>query len=453
MNISLKNNDKVSALLTVEFENADYQENVDKALKNYRKNAQLQGFRKGMAPMSLIKKMAGTSVLADEVNKLLSDTVNKYIQDNKIQILGEPLPNESQQQIDLEKTDEPFVFLFDLALAPQFEVSVGTDDKVTYYDIEVTDEMVDQQVKSFADRNGKYEKVDAYQDHDMLKGALAELDETGSVKEGGIQVEGAVMMPEYMKNEEQKAIFNGAKVNDVLVFNPHTAWNGNEAELASLLRIDKAAVADMKSDFSFQVEEITRYVPDELTQELFDQIFGEGVVKSEEEFRNKVKDLLVGQFALNADFRFLLDLREYLLQKVGSGLEFSETLLKRIMRANNPDKDDKFIEDNYAKSVEELKWQMIRDRLIAANNIKVENAEVREAAVEATRSQFAQYGMLNIAEDMLNTYAQEMMKKRESVEALVNRVVEKKLTAALKSQVTLENKSISAEDFNKLFES
>lgn len=451
MNVSLQNNDKVSALLTVTLEKADYEENVEKTLKNYRKTAQLPGFRKGMAPMGIIKKMVGKSVLVDEVNKILGDTVNKYIQENKIQILGEPLPNENQQQIDLEKTDEPFVFMFDLALSPQFEINVGKDDKVTYYDVNVTDEMVDQQVKSFADRNGKYEKVDAYQDNDVMKGLLAELDEKGSVKEGGIQVEGAVMLPSYMKNDEQKAIFKDAKVNDVLVFNPNKAWDGNEAELASLLKIDKKAVADMKSDFSYQVEEITRFVPGELNQDIFDNVYGPGVVKTEDEFRAKVKETIASQFAQNSDYRFMLDMREYLLKKVGN-LEFSETLLKRIMKANNSDKDDKFIEDNFQQSIEELKWQLIRDRLIAANNIKVENVEITEAAKESTRAQFAQYGMMNIPEELINNYAQDMLKKRETVENLFNRVVENKLTAVLKPLVTLKKKAISAEDFNKLFE-
>lgn len=451
MNVSLQNNDKVSALLTVTLEKADYEENVEKTLKNYRKTAQLPGFRKGMAPMSLIKKMAGKNVLADEVNKVLGEAVNKYIQDNKIQILGEPLPNENQQQIDLEKTDEPFVFLFDLALAPQFEVNVGKDDKVVYYDVDVTEEMVEQQVRSFADRNGKYEKVDSYQDNDVIKGLLAELDENGSTKEGGVQVEGAVMMPNYMKNDEQKALFQGAKVNDVLVFNPYKAWDGNEAELASLLKIEKTAVANMKSDFSFQVEEITRYMPGELNQDIFDNVFGPGTVKTVDEFKAKVKDTVVAQFSQNSDYRFLLDLRTYLMNKVGN-LEFSEALLKRIMKTNNPEKDDKFIEENFKQSIEELKWQLIRDRLIAANNIKVENAEITQAAKEATRAQFAQYGMMNIPDELLSNYAQEMLKKRESVESLFNRVVEDKLSAAMKSQVTLDKKTVSAEEFNKLFE-
>ena len=188
MNVSLQNIDKVSALLTVKLEKADYQEKVDKSLKSFRQKAQIPGFRKGMVPMSLVKKMYGKSALAEEVNKLLSETVYKYIQDNKVNILGEPLPNEDkQQEIDFD-TMEEFEFLFDIALAPEFKAEVSAKDKVDYYTIEVTDEMVDNQVKAYTQRNGKYDKVDVYEDNDMLKGLLAELDEEGNTKEGGIQV-------------------------------------------------------------------------------------------------------------------------------------------------------------------------------------------------------------------------------------------------------------------------
>lgn len=450
MNVSLQNIDKVSALLTVKLEKADYQEKVDKALKSFRQKAQMPGFRKGMIPMSLVKKMYGKSVLAEEVNKLLSETVYKYIQDNKVNMLGEPLPNEDKQPaIDFD-TQEEFEFLFDIALAPEFKVEVGTADKVDYYDIEVTDEMVDNQVKSYTQRNGKYDKVDIYADNDMLKGLLAELDEQGNTKEGGIQVEGAVMMPSYMKNDEQKAIFVNAKVNDVLVFNPHAAWNGNPAELASLLKIDKEAAAEVKSNFSYQVEEITRFVPGDLNQEIFDQVFGKDVVKTEEEFRAKVKEAIVKQFVADSDYKFLLDLRRVLMEKVGK-LEFSDALLKRVMLANNADKDEKSVEENYDKSIEELTWHLIKEQLVKANDIKVEQDDITNMAKESTRAQFAMYGMLNVPEDLLNNYAKEMLKKKESIEGLVNRVVETKLVAAVKPQVTLEHKSISAVDFNKMF--
>lgn len=451
MNVSLQNIDKVSALLTVKLEKADYQERVDKALKHLRQKAQMPGFRPGMVPMGLVKKMYGKSVLAEEVNKLLSETVYKYIQDNKVNILGEPLPNEEKQPaIDFD-TMEEFEFLFDIALAPEFKVEVSKDDKVDYYDIEVTDEMVNNQVKAYTQRNGKYEQVETYAENDLLKGLLAELNEEGNTKEGGIQVEGAVMMPAYMKNDEQKAIFANAKVNDVLVFNPHTAWDGNPAELASLLKIDKEAAAEMKSNFSYQVEEITRFVEGELNQDIFDQVFGEGNVKTEEEFRAKVKEVIANQFVADSDYKFLIDLRKVLTDKIGK-LEFPDALLKRIMRLNNPDKDEKFVEDNYDKSIEELTWHLIKEQLVKANDIKVEQKDITDMAKEATRAQFAQYGMLSVPDEILENYSKEMLKKKESVEGLVNRVVETKLATALKPQVTLENKAISAVDFNKMFE-
>ena len=451
MNVSLQNIDKVSALLTVKLEKADYQEKVDKALKHFRQNAQMPGFRKGMVPMSLVKKMYGKSALAEEVNKLLSETVYNYIQDNKVNILGEPLPNEDKQpEVDFD-TMEEFEFLFDIALAPEFKAEVSADDRVDYYTIDVTDEMVDNQVKMYAQRNGKYDKVDVYEENDMLKGLLAELDEEGNTKEGGIQVEGAVMMPSYMKNEEQKAIFAGAKVNDVLVFNPHTAWDGNAAELSSLLKIDKETAPEMKSNFSFQVEEITRFVPGELTQDIFDQVFGEGVVKNEEEFRAKIKEVVAHQFVADSDYKFLIDVRKMMMEKVGK-LEFPDALLKRIMRLNNQDKEESFVEENYDKSIEELTWHLIKEQLVKANNIKVEQEDVANMAKEATRAQFAQYGMMSVPDEVLENYSKEMLKKKETVEGLVNRVVEVKLAAALKTQVNLENKTISAEEFNKMFE-
>ena len=451
MNVSLQNIDKVSALLTVKLEKADYQEKVEKSLKSLRQKAQIPGFRKGMVPMSLVKKMYGKSAIAEEVNKALSEAVYKYIQDNNVAILGEPLPNEDKQQdIDFD-TMEEFEFLFDIALAPEFKAEVDAKDKVDYYLIDVTEDMVNNQVKAYTQRNGKYEKVDVYEDKDMLKGLLAELDENGNTKEGGIQVEGAVMMPSYMKNDEQKAIFANAKVNDVLVFNPHTAWEGNAAELSSLLKIDKEEAAEMKSNFSYQVEEVTRFVEGELTQEIFDQVCGKDVVKTEEEFRAKIKEVIANQFVADSDYKFLIDVRKMLMEKVGK-LEFPDALLKRIMRMNNQDKDEKFVDDNYDKSIEELTWHLIKEQLVKANNIKVEQEDVVNMAKEATRAQFAQYGMMSVPEDLLENYAKEMLKKKESVEGLVNRVVETKLASALKSQVKLNNKTISAEEFNKMFE-
>lgn len=448
MNISLQNVNNVSAVLTVQIEKADYQEKVDKALKTVRQRVNMPGFRKGMVPMSLVKKQFGTSVKVEEIDKLMQEKVSAYIEENKVDMLGAPLPKVNNANFD---TDENFEFSFDIALAPQFTVDLSNNDTVDYYDIEVTDEMVEQQVKMYAQRNGQYEKVEDYQDNDMMKGLLAELDENGNTKEGGLQVEGAVMMPTYMKNDDQKAIFNGAKVNTVLVFNPSVAFDNNEAELASLLKVKKEEVAAYTGNFSFQIEEITRMMPAELNQELFDQVLGEGAAHSEEEFRGKLKENIARQYTADSDYKFLVDLRNYVTAKIGK-LEFADDLMKRIMLENNKDKGEEFVTSNYDKSIEELTWHLIKEKLVKANDIKVEQADIAEMAKEATRAQFAQYGMINVPDELLDNYSKEMLKKRESVEALVNRVVEAELSDALKTQVSLNHKSISVEDFNKMFQ-
>jgi len=452
MNVSLQNVDKVSALLTVDMVKADYQEKVEAQLKKIRKDAQMPGFRKGMVPMGLVKKMYEKNVIADEVNKQLGEAINKYIQENKVQMLGEPLPNENQQQLDFDTQDE-FKFLFDIALAPTINVELSAADKVPYYDVIVTDEMVDAQVASYAQRGGSYEKADSFDaaQNDMLKGSLCELDEAGNAKEGGIRVEDAVMMPSYMKVEDEKAKFAGVKPGESVTFNPNKAWEGNGPELGSLLKMDREKAVEVTSDFSFQVGEITRYVPGEMNQELFDQVFGKDVVKSEEEFKQKVREIIANQFKSNSDFKFLLDAKKAITEKVGK-LEFSEPLMKRIMKANNPDKDDKFVDENYAGTIDVLSWQLIRDVLMAQAGLKVEQNEIMEAAKAATRTQFAQYGMLNVPEDLLNNYASEMLKKRETVENLAERVMDSKLTAVLKQQVTLDHKDISAEEFGKMMQ-
>lgn len=408
----------------------------------------MPGFRKGMVPMGLIKKQYGTSVLLEEVDKLMQEKVGEYIRENKVNMLGAPLPKENNANFE---TDENFEFSFDIALAPEFNLELSNNDTVDYYDIEVTDEMVDQQVKMYTQRTAKYDKVDEYQDKDMVKGLLAELDENGNTKEGGVQVEGAVMMPSYMKNDDQKAIFNNAKVNTVLVFNPSVAFDNNEAELASLLKVQKEETANYKGNFSFQIEEITRMIPGDLNQELFDQVLGEGKAHNEEEFRAQVKETIAKQFVSDSDYKFLLDVRTFAMEKVGK-LEFADDLMKRIMLENNKEKGEEFVAENYDKSLEELTWHLIKEKLVAANDIKVEQADITEMAKEATRAQFAQYGMLNVPEELLENYSKEMLKKRESVEALVNRCVEAKLSEVLKGQVTLNHKAISVEEFNKMFQ-
>jgi trigger factor len=449
MNISYDNSNKVSGVLTVAMEKADYQERVDKTLKSYRKKANIPGFRQGQVPMGLIKKQFGMSVVADEVNKLLGEKIYDYIKENKIQMLGEPMPNEEKQKpVDFEK-EENFEFIFDIAVAPEFKVELTEKDKIDFYNITVDDKLIDQQVEMFASRAGQYEKVDSYEAKDMLKGNIAELDEKDNTKENGITVDDAVMSPDYMKNDDQKALFKDAKVGDVITFNPSVAYDGNDVEISSMLKLKKEEVADLKSNFSYQVNEITRFKKAEVNQELFDQIYGEGAVKDEAGFRAKISEGLSMQLVNDSDYKFLLDVRAYLEKKVGK-LEFADDLLKKIMLHSNKDKDQDYVDKNYEGSVKELAWHLIKEQIVSANNIKVEEADIKEAAKETTRQQFAQYGMTNIPEDILENYSKQMLEKKENIDGLVDRCVDVKLTAALKKVVKLNEKSITLEEFNKL---
>lgn len=448
MKISFENSDKVNGLLTLTVEEADYKENVEKTLKDYRKKANIPGFRQGMAPMGMIKRQFGTSVKVDEINKVLGEQMYKYIQDNNIQMLGEPLPSDKQTPVDVEG-DGPYTFMFDIAVAPEFNVELTGKDKIDYYTIAVDDKTIDQQVDMYASRSGHYDKVETYQANDMLKGDLRELDENGNTKEGGITVEAAVLMPEYIKVEDQKKLFEGAKLGDVITFNPRKAYPESGIEISSLLKIKKEEAADVTADFTYQITEISRYTKAEVNQELFDQVYGKDVVKDEKEFREKIADNLKAQFAVDSDFKFIQDVRKYVEDKIGT-LTYPDALLKRIMLNNNKDKGQEFVDKNYDKSIKELTWHLAKEQLVKANNIKIEDADVKEAAKEAARAQFAQYGMNNIPDEYIDNYATDMLKKKEYVDSLVDRSIDRKLTEVLKGVVKLNEKTATLEEFNKM---
>ena len=454
MNITFEAPDKVNGLMTIMLENADYQGEVEKTLKDYRKRANVPGFRPGQTPMGLIKRQYGAAVKMDVVNKMLGEKLYEYIRENKIQMLGEPLASDQQVPQDLEK-DDTLTFKFDIAVAPEFEAKLSGKDKVDYYNITVDDKLVDQQVEMYQSRAGQYEKVEAYdaEQRDMLKGDLRELDADGNVKEGGIEVADAVLMPQYIKVDDQKKLFDGSKLGDIITWNPRKAYPESDVEVSSLLKIEKDDVKNHEGDFTYQVTEISRFTKAEVNQQLFDQVFGEGTVKDEKEFRQKISDQISEQFKTDSDYKFLLDVRAHMEKKVGK-LEFPEALLKRIMKQNNRERKDvdEYVEKNFELSIKELGWHLIKEQLVAAQGIKVEGDDLKQVAKEAARAQFAQYGMSNVPDEYLENYATEMLKKRENVDGLVDRAVDVKLTAALKNVVKLNEKDITMEDFQKLLQ-
>ena len=443
MNITLEKIDAVNAVITTEITPVDYTDNVKKAIKNFRKKVSLPGFRPGMVPEGLVKKQYGTSILAEEVNKMLQNELYNYIRDNKVNMLGEPMPTADNNNIELVEGNT-FTFKFELALAPEIKLDLTSKDKIDFYDIQINDEIITNQTNMYRQRGGKYDKVDSYQEKDMVKGILTELD-----VENGLNVSDVVMLPEYFKNEDRKQLFNGAKVNDIVKINPSVAYDGSETELSSLLKIDKEQVAEHKGDFNFQITEITRFVLGDLNEELFEQVYPGAGIKTEEEFKQKISDSITEQFKKDSDYRFIIDVRNYLTKKLGK-LEFPEEKLKKLMLAN-ANGDQKKVDDNYDKSIEELTWHLIKEQLVEMTQTKVDDKDVKEMAKEVTRMQFAQYGMFNIPDEYLESSVTEMLKKRETVDNLIDRCIELKLSTALKSMVTLNNKSVTPEEFNQLF--
>ena len=448
MKVSFENLDKINGLLTITVEEADYKNEVDQTLKDYRKKANVPGFRPGQVPMGMIKRQYGGAVKMDAINKIVGEQINKYITDNKINMLGQPLASEAQQPQDLEK-EGPFTFIFDIAVAPEFEIELTSKDKIDYYDINVDDALIDRQVEMFASRLGKNVDVEEYADGDVIKGDLRELDKKGNTKEDGLTVEAAMVMPEYIKAAAQKKLFKGAKVGDIITFNPRKAYKDSDAEMAALLKIEKDKLAEHEGDFSYQITNIQRFENHAIDQELFDQTFGKDQVKDEKAFRAKIAEGLKGQLEMDSDYKFLQDVRKYAEEKVGQ-LTYPDALLKRMMKENNKEKDQEFIDKNYDASIKELTWSLIRNRLSEKAQVKVNDEDVRNAARETARVQFAQYGMNNVPDEYVNNYADELLKKQESVQQFVDRAIDLKLIEAFKKTVKLNKKSISLDDFNKM---
>ena len=449
MNVTLNKTDSVNGVISIEMERADFQGNVDKALNQYRRKASIPGFRPGKVPMGVVKKLYGTSVLAEEVNKLINSSLSNYIQENKLPILGEPLPKEDpEKELDLEK-DEKFTFEFEVGLTPEFDLTFDKETALPLYKVELEDDLFEKQIEGYKQNFGTYDKIEeSALETDLIKGKAVEL-ENGEPKEDGIVVENAILMPSYIKNDEEtKNRFVGANAGDEVIINPKLAYD-NEAEIASFLNIKKEDVADVTSDFKFSIEEITRFKEAELNQEMFDKVLGEGVATDEESFRAKVKEELSKQFAPDADYFFMKEVRKAILEKM-EGAEFPEEFLKKWLKLTNEEATDELIEKDFPNILNDIKYQIAKDKIVTDNDIKTEASDVQELASKVAQSQFAQYGMSNLPAEMLQDYVKRMLENEETVKGLFARVVENKIAAWMKENITLEEIVITSEEFSKL---
>ena len=449
MNVTKNQIDDLNATIKIQLDKEDYATRVSDALKDYQKKAVIDGFRKGKTPFGIIKKMYGKAVLIEEINKLIGESLSNYIQENDLNILGEPLPSETEQK-ELNLDEENFEFVYDIALAPVMNVKLSKREKVPYYIIKVDDEMIDKQIESICKSNGELISVDTIEGAEYVKGELIELGEDGKPKEGGIHVEDASLSVEHMKDEEQVKIFVGKQVGNEVIFNPSKAYP-NKTDYAALLQISKEEAEHVTSDFCFIISEIKRYVEAEVNQALFDKIYGEGNVKSVEEFRARVKEDLAKQFRAHSEYRLTVDARDKMLKK-NEDVVLPEAFLKRWMLATNKELTQEAVDKDFNSYRDEFKWQLIKGDMIKENNIKVEDEDMKAVGREVAAAQLQQYGLYGLSDEQLDGFAVRLLENEKQRASLYDRALENKIFSVIKEGVKLEEQEISMEDFGKLFE-
>ena len=449
MNISQENTDKLNAILNVKVEQADYAERVEKVLKDYRKQAKVDGFRPGMVPMGLIKKMYHTPVLVDEVNKLVSESLFNYLQENKVNILGEPLPHkEEDKKFDFEK-DTEFEFKFDLGLAPELSMAVSEKDKVAFYKIKVDKKQQDEYKEQLLQRFGEFKAVDKAGNDELIKGSLVKVDKEGNELENGIRADNISMSLEMMKDDDQKVLFSGTAGGDEVIFDVKKAFP-NDTELASLLRIDKTEVAMLEGTFKCIIEEVNKFEKAVLGEEFYDKVYGEGEVKTEEEFTKRVTEEIALNYERESEYRFMVDAREALIKK--AKIDLPVEFLKRWMVEANENITQEQVNEDFDKYEDDFRWQLIKEHLLQQQDIKVSAEEALEMAKGVALNQYIQYGISNVPDDYLENYAKEMLSKPEKSRRIYDQKAEEKLVAYIKSSATVSDKEVSSEKFRKLYE-
>lgn len=449
MAVTINNTSAVALELVVRVTKADYQPAVEKALKGVRKNADFPGFRKGQAPMSFVVKKFGMAVKLDEINKLVVNELYNEIESKQLRVLGEPIPVEGQNVADLEAGDE-FEFKYEVALAPELKVELTKEDTIPYYRIEAEESMIDAHIEQMLAQHGERKEVESVEERDLVRGVLTEL-EGDAPKAEGVVNEQAMLLPMYIKDEESRAKFVGAAKDSVVVFEPFKAYEGNSAELVSFLGVDKDAVASYEGvSFSFRIDSISRHVPAELNEAFFTAAFGEeGDVKDEATLREQVKAGFREQFDPESDYLFVVDTRKAILAKAGK-IEVAEDILKRWLRASNKELSAEQVEAEFPAMLEDLTYQLVKDGILAKNDVKLTEEEVLAFATIVAKSQFAQYGMSSVPDEMLEGYAKQLVSKEETARNIRARLIDNKFAAIVKGMVTVDEKSVTPEEFGKV---
>jgi len=449
MNITRENIDDLNAVLKIQVEKADYEGNVEKVLRDYRKKANIKGFRPGMVPFGLIKKMYGKAVQIDEINKVVTENLQKYLVDEKVEILGDPLPRtDDHEKIDFD-TQESFAFSFDLGLAPSFDIKLGKKNKVVYYEIEADKKMRNDYLSNYTRRYGKYEKALISEEKDLLKGKIEAINDDGNPIPDGISADDTTLSIEIIKDKKIKKQFIGKAENDSIDFDLVKTFP-NDFEIAGLLKKQKEEVAGINGSFRFTINEISRFHEAEINQELFNRIYGEGVVSSEEEFRKKTEEEIITNLKHESDYKLALDIKKTAIDKTDFNLP--EEFLKRWLLKVNEKTNKEQIEKEFDSFRLDLKWQLIRNKIARMNEVKITEEELLKEAEIITRNQFRQYGLFYATDEQIENYAKETLKREEDAKRIADKILEEKVIGLMKELVKLDTKTVSIEEFNKLFE-
>jgi len=450
MNITRENIDELNAVLKVKIDKADYEEKVETVLKNYRKKATVKGFRPGMVPIGLIKKMYGRAVQIDEINKVVTDNIQKYITDEKLEILGDPLPKvDEQEMIDFD-TQEDFTFSFELGLSPVVDLKLSKKNKVNQYEITIDEKMKNDYLENYTRRYGELKKAEETEEKDVIKGKIEAIDAEGNIVPEGPVVEDASLGIDIIKDKKIKKEFIGKKVGASIDFDIKKAYP-NDTEIAGILRIKKEEVEKAGDNYRFTINDISRFYPAELGKELYDRIYGEGVVTTDEEFMKRIEEEIASNLRRESEFKLGIDLKELAMEK--TELQLPEEFLKKWLLRVNEKTNEEQIEKEFDSFRKDLKWQLIRNKVARDNEVKITEEELQKEAENITRYQFQQYGLFYATDEQISFYAKETLKKEDEAKRIADRILEEKVIVIMKDMVKLENKDITVEEFNKLFES
>ena len=449
MKITRENINELNAVLKVKVEKTDYEEKVENVLKDYRKKATIKGFRPGMVPIGLVKKMYGRAVKIDEINKCVTENIQKYLTDEKIEILGDPLAKtDEQENIDFDARDE-FDFSFELGLTPSIELGISQKNKVPFYSIAIDEKMKNDYISNYTRRYGELSKAEVTEEKDILKGKIEALDNNGSLVADGPANDFSSLAVDIIKDEEIKKSFIGLKVNESVDFDIKKAFP-NDNEIAGLLKKKKEEVEGIEGNFRFTVSEITRFHPAEIGKELFDKIYGEGVVNNEEEFATKIEGEIAASLKTESDFKLMQDIKKLTIDK--TDFQLPDDFLKRWLLKVNEKTTAEQINKEFDSFRSDLKWQLIKNKVAKENEIKITGEELQKEAENITRIQFRQYGLFYATDEQIANYGKETLKREEDAKRIADKILDDKVIGILKDVVKIEEKSVTAEEFNKLFE-